>query len=38
MKICVEVLNGEEISYMSPKAIEYLKEILKDKKIYSNNN
>ena len=31
-EICVEILNGEEISYMSPKAIEYLKEILKDKK------
>lgn len=31
-EICVETLNGEEISYMSPKTIEYLKEILKEKK------
>ncbi|WML36890.1 HAD-IIB family hydrolase [Clostridium sp. OS1-26] len=31
-EICIETLNGEEISYMSPKSIEYLKEILKYKK------
>lgn len=31
-EICIETLNGEEISYMSPKTIEYLKEILKLKK------
>jgi HAD superfamily hydrolase (TIGR01484 family) len=31
-EICVEIINGEEISYMSPKTIEYLKEILKKKK------
>ena len=31
-QICIEVLNGEEISYMSPKSIETLKDILKRKK------
>jgi len=31
-EICVEMLDEEEISYMSPKTIEYLKEILKEKK------
>lgn len=31
-EICIETLNGEEISYMSPKAIKYLREILKYKK------
>ena len=32
IEICIETLNGEEISYMSPKSIKYLKEILKYKK------
>lgn len=31
-EICIETLNGEEISYMSLKSIKHLKEILKDKK------
>lgn len=31
-EICIETLNGEEISYMSLKSIRYLKEILKYKK------
>lgn len=31
-EICIEILNGEEISYMSPKSIEYLRKILKHKK------
>lgn len=30
--ICIEVLDGEEISYMSPKSIDILKDILKKKR------
>lgn len=31
-QICIEVLDGEEISYMSPKSIDILKDILKKKR------
>lgn len=31
-EICIETLNGEEISYISPKSIEHLKDILRVKR------
>lgn len=31
-QVCIEVLDGKEISYMSPKSIDILKEILKKKR------